>query len=306
MHRFVARRLLQMVPVLLGLTFITFLLTYVVPGDPIDLIAKQEHLTADARATLRRQLDLDVPLPVQYVRYIGRLAHGDLGRSYVTNQRVAEAIVHAFPITARLGTAAFLLSTLVGVGAGVIAGSRPHSWIDRLMTVLTLAGISLPVIWVAPVAILLFAVTLRIFPPSGYDGWFSLVLPALVLGVRAAFNTRITRTSLLEVTGQDYIRTARAKGLDERTVITRHALRNALIPIITVLGLDLASYLEGAFFVEFIFALPGMGRLALDAVAQRDQFMIQGTVLVAAILYVLANLSVDVAYGYVDPRIRYA
>jgi ABC-type dipeptide/oligopeptide/nickel transport system permease component len=306
MLRYITRRLLQMVPVLLGLTMITFLLTYVVPGDPIDLIAKQEYLTPQARDTLRRQLELDVPLPVQYVRYIWRLAHGDLGRSYVTNVRVTEAIAHAFPITARLGTAAFALSTLVGVGAGILAGRRPHSWLDRLMTVLTLAGISLPVIWVAPLAILLFAVTVRIFPPSGYDGWYSLMLPALVLGVRAAFTTRITRTSLLEVIGQDYVRTARAKGLTERQVINRHALRNALIPIVTILGLDLASYLEGAFFVEFIFALPGMGRLALDAVSQRDLFMIQGTVLVAAMLYIFANLSVDVSYAYLDPRIRYA
>jgi ABC-type dipeptide/oligopeptide/nickel transport system permease component len=306
MLRFVGRRLLQMVPVLLGLTLITFLLTYVVPGDPIDLIAKQEYLTPLARERLRQQLGLDVPLPVQYVRYIWRLAHGDLGRSYVTNVRVTEAIAHAFPITARLGTAAFVLSTIVGVGAGVLAGRRPHSWLDRLMTIVTLAGISLPVIWVAPLAILLFAVTFRVFPPSGYDGWFSLVLPALVLGVRAAFTTRITRTSLLEVIGQDYVRTARAKGVAERQVINRHALRNALIPIVTILGLDLASYLEGAFFVEFIFALPGMGRLALDAVSQRDLFMIQGTVLVAAMLYIMANLSVDLSYAYLDPRIRYA
>jgi ABC-type dipeptide/oligopeptide/nickel transport system permease component len=305
MHRFIARRLLQLIPVLLGLTLITFVLTYVVPGDPVDLIAKQEYLTPEARANLRHQLGTDVPLPVQYVRYLGRLLQGDLGRSYVTNQRVIEGIRRAFPLTLRLGLAAFLLSTLVGVGAGILAGSRPHSWLDRLMTLITLAGISLPVIWVAPVAILLFAVTFRIFPPSGYDGWYSLVLPTLVLGVRAAFNTRITRTSLLEVIGQDYIRTARAKGLAERLVINRHALRNALIPIVTVLGLDLASYLEGAFFVEFIFALPGMGRLALDAVAQRDLFMIQGTVLVAAVLYVIANLSVDVSYAYLDPRIRY-
>ncbi len=306
MLRYVARRLLQMVPVLLGLTLVTFLLTYVVPGDPVDLIAKQEYLTPETRAALRHQLGLDVPLPAQYVRYVWRLLHGDLGRSYVTNVRVTEAIAQAFPITLRLGTAAFVLSTIVGVGAGILAGRRPHSWLDRLMTVLTLAGISLPVIWVAPLAILLFAVTWRVFPPSGYDGWYSLALPALVLGVRAAFTTRITRTSLLEVIGQDYVRTARAKGVAERQVINRHALRNALIPIVTILGLDLASYLEGAFFVEFIFALPGMGRLALDAVSQRDLFMIQGTVLVAAVLYILANLSVDVSYAYLDPRIRYA
>lgn len=235
-----------MTPVLLGLTLITFLLTYVVPGDPVDLIAKQEYLTPQTRAALRHQLGLDVPLPVQYTRYIGRLLHGDLGRSYVTNIRVTEAIASAFPITLRLGLAAFVLSTVVGVGAGILAGCRPHTWLDRVMTVLTLAGISMPVIWVAPLAILLFAVTLRIFPPSGYDGWFSLVLPALVLGVSAAF------------------------------------------------------------FVEFIFAIPGMGRLALDAVAQRDLFMIQGTVLVAAVVYILANLSVDVSYAYLDPRIRYA
>lgn len=305
MLNYIARRGVQLVPVLLGLTFITFLLTYVVPGDPIDLIAKQERLTPDARETLRRQLGLDKSLPVQYAQYLWRLLQGDLGRSYVTNQRVAEAIAGAFPITLRLGMAAFLLSAVLGVGAGVAAASRPHTWIDRALTVLTLTGISLPVIWVAPVAILLFAVAWRVFPPSGYDGWFSLALPALVLGVRAAFNARITRTSMLEVIGQDYIRTARAKGLASRHVLLRHALRSAMIPIVTVLGLDLASYLEGAFFVEFIFALPGMGRLALDAVAQRDLFMIQGTVLVAAALYVLANLAVDVSYAYLDPRIRY-
>ncbi len=305
MHRFLARRMLQLLPVLLGLTLITFLLTYIVPGDPVDLIAKQEYLSPESRAALRHQLGLDVPLPVQYVRYLWRLLHGDLGRSYVTNQRITEAIAQAFPITLRLGVAAFALSTVVGVGAGILSGTRPHSWLDRLLTVLTLAGISLPVIWVAPLAILLFAVTLRLFPPSGYDGWYSLVLPAVVLGVRAAFTTRITRTSLLEVIGLDFVRTARAKGASERAVVYRHALRNALIPIVTILGLDLASYLEGAFFVEFIFAIPGMGRLALDAVAQRDLFMIQGTVLVAALLYTLANLAVDLSYASLDPRIRY-
>lgn len=306
MHRYVARRIVQMVPVLLGLTFITFLLTYVVPGDPLDLIAKQEYLTAEARARLQHELGLDVSLPVQYVRYLGRLAHGDLGRSYITNQKVTEAIRHAVPLTLRLGISAFFLSALLGVSAGVIAGARPHTWFDRVSMVVTLAGISLPVIWVAPVAILLFGVHLRWFPPSGYEGWISLVLPTLVLGTRASFNARISRTSVLEVIRQDYIRTARAKGVAEREVVGRHALKNALIPIVTVLGLDLASYLEGAFFVEFIFALPGMGRLALDAVSQRDLFMIQGTVLFSAVLYLVANLLVDLSYAYLDPRIRYA
>ncbi len=305
MHRYIARRIVQLVPVLLGLTLVTFLLTYVVPGDPVDLIARQEHLTDAVRARLRTELGLDVALPVRYVHYLARLAQGDLGRSYISNQRVGEAIRHAFPITARLGTAAFLLSALLGVGAGIVAGARPHTWFDRVSMILTLAGISLPIIWVAPLVILVFGVSLRWFPPSGYEGWISLVLPVLVLGTRAGFNARISRTSLLEVIRQDYIQTARAKGLSEPVVIGRHALKNAMIPIVTVLGLDLASYLEGAFFVEFIFALPGMGRLALDAVAQRDLFMIQGTVLFAATIYVLANLLVDLSYAYLDPRIRY-
>lgn len=305
MHRYILRRLVQMGPVIIGLTIITFLLTYVVPGDPTDLIAKQEYLTPEARARLRGDLGLDVPLPVQYVRYLGRLAQGDLGRSYLTNQRVADAIRHALPLTLRLGFAAFALSAVLGVGAGVLAGARPHTWFDRVSMVVTLAGISLPVIWVAPVAILIFGVYLRWLPPSGYEGWISLVLPALVLGTRASFNARISRSSMLEVIRQDYVRTARAKGVPERSVIGRHALKNAMIPIITVLGLDLASYLEGAFFVEFIFALPGMGRLALDAVSQRDLFMIQGTVLFSAVLYLGANLLVDLSYAYLDPRIRY-
>lgn len=305
MHRYIVRRIVQMVPVLLGLTFITFLLTYVVPGDPIDLIAKQEYLTPQARAVLRADLGLDVPLPIQYGRYLYRLGHGDLGRSYISNQRVGEAIRQAFPVTLRLGLAAFVLSTVLGVSAGVLAGARPHSWFDRVSMVVTFAGISLPVIWVAPIAILVFGVYLRWLPPSGYEGWISLVLPVLVLGTRAGFNARISRTSMLDVIRQDYIRTARAKGVSDRAVITRHGLKNALIPIVTVLGLDLASYLEGAFFVEFIFALPGMGRLALDAVAQRDLFMIQGTVLFSAVLYVLANLCVDLSYAYLDPRIHY-
>lgn len=305
MHRYIARRLVQLIPVLVGLTFITFLLTYIVPGDPVDVLARQEHLTEDARARLRADLGLNVSLPVQYLRYLGRLAHGDLGRSYISNQRVSAAIRGAFPITARLGVAAFLVSAVLGVGAGIIAGARPHTWFDRVSMVVTLAGISLPVIWVAPIVILVFGVYLRWFPPSGYEGWMSLVLPVLVLGTRASFNARISRTSVLDVIRQDYIRTARAKGLAERAVVSRHALKNAMIPIVTILGLDLASYLEGAFFVEFIFALPGMGRLALDAVAQRDLFMIQGTVLFSAVLYVVANLLVDLSYAYLDPRIRY-
>jgi ABC-type dipeptide/oligopeptide/nickel transport system permease component len=307
MTEYVIRRILLVIPVLFGVTLVTFVLMYVVPGDPV-LSMVGERYDQETLENLRAELHLDDPLPVQYLRYIWGVVQGDLGRSFVTHRPVLEAILDRFPNTLRLAFSAMVVAALIGLIVGIISAVRPYSLWDRLSMTFALAGISVPVFWVGLILILIVAVQLKLLPPSGFGGGNIkfLILPAMTLGTRsAAFIARMTRANMLEVIHEDYIRTARAKGLREFWVVNKHALRNVLIPIITVLGMDFGSYLSGSVLTESIFGWPGLGRYTLLAILKRDFPVIQGAVLFMAVVFVTINLIVDLLYSVLDPRIRY-
>jgi ABC-type dipeptide/oligopeptide/nickel transport system permease component len=307
MTEYVIRRILLVIPVLFGVTLVTFVLMYVVPGDPV-LSMVGERYDQETLENLRAELHLDEPLPMQYLRYIWGVMRGDLGRSFITRRPVLESILNKFPNTLRLAFSAMVVATLIGLIVGVISAVRPYSIWDRLSMTFALAGISVPVFWVGLILILIVAVQLKLLPPSGFGGGNIkyLILPAITLGTRsAAFIARMTRANMLEVIHEDYVRTARAKGLREFWVINKHALRNVLIPIITVLGMDFGSYLSGSVLTESIFGWPGLGRYTLLAILKRDFPVIQGAVLFMAVVFVSINLIVDLLYSVLDPRIRY-
>ena len=305
MLTFLLRRLALAVPTLVGVLVVVFLLLYVAPGDPVQEMVG-ERADAETIARLRRELRLDEPLPVQFASYIGGVVRGDLGRSYITNRPILADILDRFPKTLLLAGAAMVIAATVGISVGALSARKPGGWFDRVALSLTYLGISFPVYWVGLLLILLFAVILRWLPPSGYGRPIYLVLPALALGSRSiAFLARVTRSAMLEVLGGDFVRTARAKGLRERAVIVRHALRNALIPVITVLGLDFGYYLTGSILTETIFSWPGLGRYVVNAIARRDLPAIQGSVLFLSVVFVLVNLATDVAYAKADPRVAY-
>ena len=306
MASYFLRRLLALVPVLIGVTFLSFLLLYVIPGDPVQAIAGERYDEA-VLAELRAELHLDDPLLVRYGRYLGNLLRGDLGRSYVSREPVRDRIAQTFPHTMLLAAGAMLVAIVFGLGLGLLAALRPGSWLDRLAMAVAATGISVPVFWLGMVFIYLFSMQLHWLPPSGFGGGrpSHLVLPALTLGLgSAAVIARITRSSLMEVLAQDYIRTAKAKGISPLRILTGHALRNALLPVVTVIGTDFGSYLSGSVLTEKIFAWPGLGRYTLEAVAKRDLPAMQGAILVMALAFVLVNLIVDLTYAWIDPRIR--
>jgi ABC-type dipeptide/oligopeptide/nickel transport system permease component len=297
------RRLLFAIPTLAGVLVVVFLLLYVAPGDPVQAMVG-ERADTETIARLRAELRLDEPLPVQFAHYAGNVLRGDLGRSYVTNRPITADIAERFPRTLLLAGAAMSLAIVLGVTIGVLAAIRPNGWFDRLSLAVTYLGISFPVYWIGLLLILLFAVTLRWLPASGYGRVEFLVLPALALGSRSiAYLARVTRSAMLEVLGADFVRTARAKGLRARTVITRHALRNALIPVITVIGLDFGAYLTGSILTETIFSWPGIGRYVVMAISRRDLPAVQGAVLFLSLVFVLVNLATDIAYRKADPRV---
>jgi len=300
---FVVRRLLLAIPTLIGVLIVTFLLLYVAPGDPVQEMVGERADSATV-AQLRRELKLDEPMVTQFAHYAGGVVRGDLGQSYITRRPIMRDILERFPKTLLLAGTAMLLASVIGITIGVISAQRPGGWFDRLALGASYLGISFPVYWVGLLLILLFAVTLRWLPPSGYGGLRHLILPALALGMRSiAFLARVTRSAMLEVMNSDYIRTARAKGLSERTVVLRHALRNALIPVITVLGLDFGYYLTGSILTETIFSWPGIGRYVVNAIARRDLPAIQGSILFLSIVFVLVNLITDLAYAKADKRV---
>ncbi len=304
MLTFIWRRFLQLIPVLFGIIALTFVLMYIVPGDPVLSMVGERYDEATLER-LRNEFHLNEPLGKQFWLYLKGLARGDLGRSFITRQPVMEMIAQRFPATFLLAFGAMVVSVLVGLTIGVISSLKPHSSLDHTSMVLALLGISAPVFWVGLLLVLL-ARALGWPYLTGYGCLPYLILPALTLGVRsAAFLARITRANMLEVLGQDFVRTARAKGLPARRVIFRHALKNTLIPIITIIGVDFGSYLSGAVLTESIFNWPGIGRLALNAILKRDFPVIQGTVLMTALVFVTANFLVDLIYGFVDPRVRY-
>lgn len=305
MTTFILRRLLLAIPTLLGVLVVAFLLLYVAPGDPV-MAMVGERADEETIARLRRELRLDDPLYKQFGHYVGGIARGDLGRSYITNRPIQRDIRERFPKTLQLAGAAMLLAASIGITLGILSAWRPGGIIDRIGLGIAYLGVSFPVFWVGLLLILLFAVTLQWLPPSGAGGWKYLVLPALALGMRSiAFLARMTRSAMLDALGSDFVRTARAKGLGERGVIARHALRNAAIPIITVLGLDFGSYLTGSILTETIFSWPGLGRYVVNAIARRDLPAIQGSVLFLSAVFVMVNLLTDLAYAKADPRVSY-
>ncbi len=306
MSAFILRRLLLSIPTLFGVLVVAFLLLYVAPGDPV-MAMVGERADEATIARLRKELRLDDPLPVQFGHYIAGVAKGDLGKSYITNRPIKKDIIERFPKTLQLAGAAMLLATMLGVTLGVLSARTPGGFIDRAGLGIAYLGISFPVYWVGLLLILLFAVTLHWLPPSGFGGLRYLVLPALALGMRSiAFLARMTRSAMLDALGADYVRTARAKGVPEWLVVGRHALRNAMIPIITVLGLDFGAYLTGSILTETIFSWPGLGRYVVNAIARRDLPAIQGSVLFLSAVFVLVNLITDVAYAKADPRVNYS
>lgn len=305
MIRYLLLRLALLVPTLLGVLAVTFALLYLAPGDPVAAIVG-ERADAAAIARARAELRLDDPIVVRFGRYVAGVARGDLGRSYITRRPIVRELRQRFPATLRLACAAMLIAVSLGLAVGIYGAVRPGSWGDRLGTLGAYLGISFPVYWVGLLLILGFAVTLRWFPPSGYGGLLFLVLPAVTLGMRSiAFLARMTRSAMREVLTSELVRTARAKGLPTRTVILRHALGNALLPIITVVGLDFGSYLTGSILTETIFSWPGVGRYILTAIDKRDLPAIQGGILFLSLVFVLVNLVTDLCYAAADPRVAH-
>ena len=306
---FIARRLLLLVPVLFGVTVFVFVLIHLAPGDPITAMLGVLPRSPEEVARLRHLLGLDESLPVQYLVWLGRVLQLDLGTSLYAHVPVAGLIAERLPTTIELAATSMLLSIVLGVSLGVICATRQGSWIDNVARLISVIGVSMPVFWLGMLLIIIFALFLRVLPPGGSVGQYgpiALLLPSLTLG--AAFSAvilRLTRSSMLEILNADYIRTARAKGLPAREVEFRHALRNALIPVITVTGLQTGTLLSGAVLTETIFSLPGLGRLMTDAVGARDYPLVLGSVLAVATVFVLVNLVVDLLYAAVDPRIRY-
>jgi peptide/nickel transport system permease protein len=314
MTTYLLRRLLLMLPVAFLVTVGVFMLIHLTPGDPA-LIMLGEDRTPAAIAAIHHQLGLDQPLYVQYLIWLGNLAHGDLGRSITTHQPVATAIAERLPATLELGGLALLWSLLVAIPLGTIAAVRRGSLADHLAAGITVGGVSIPNFFLGIVLIFALSVTLRIFPFGGYvpfseDPYENLrhvLLPAIALGTAgAAINMRFTRSSMLEVLNNDYIRTARAKGASWRRVVFIHALRNALIPVVTVVGLQIGGIIEGAVVTETVFTWPGVGRLVVESIFDRDYTVVQGVVLLAAFSYLFANLLVDFVYAWLDPRISYS
>lgn len=313
MGRYVLRRLIQMIPVLFLVSLIVFSLLHLTPGDPATSMLGEEA-TPEAVAALRARMGLDDPLPVQYGRWLSSVLQGDMGRSIRSNQPVSEAIIDRLPVTVELSLLSVIISLIIALPAGIIAAMRRNSPLDTTTTVTALLGVSLPNFFLAILLIYVLSLKLGWLPPIGYtpflddpiDNLKRMIMPAITLGTGlAAIVMRMTRSSLLEVLDQDYVRTARAKGLTEARVVQRHALRNALIPVATVVGLQIGGLLGGAIITESIFVLPGIGRLLVDSIFQRDFPLVQGVVLFASLAFLLTNLLVDLVYAALDPRIRY-
>jgi peptide/nickel transport system permease protein/oligopeptide transport system permease protein len=303
MLTFILRRLLLAVPVLLGVVFVVMLTIDLLPGDAVTLMLG-EHATKDAVARLREHLGLDKPFLVRYADYVGQLLHGDLGRSIQQNRPVASELADAWPATLQLTVAALLLAAVVGIVAGVASAVWPNSLFDALARLGSLFGLSMPIFWTGLVLIVVFSLWLNWLPVGGAGSLTHLVLPAVTLALPSvAMIARLTRSAVLDVLREDYVRTARAKGLDEVWVLGRHALRNALIPILTLVGLQSGQLMGGAVLTETVFAWPGLGRLMVKAIFARDYVLLQGAVLVFALAFVIINLLVDLSYGLLDPRV---
>jgi peptide/nickel transport system permease protein len=308
----IIRRFVQLILLLVGISFLVFGSMHIAPGDPASIIGGPTATASDIEA-IRDSLGLNDPFLVQYWDYLKGVFQGDFGYSYQTKQSVSEAIAVRFPNTLNLAVASMIVAVVIGIIAGMISALKQNSWLDVSSTVFALAGISIPNFWLGTILILVFAVNLQVLPVGGLDAPFwtvegmkQLILPAITLGTgSAAMIARMSRSSMLEVIRADYIRTARAKGVKEKSIIWVHALKNSMIPVITVIGLNFGFLLGGTIITEQVFAINGVGRLMIDAIAARDFPMVQGSVLLVATLFVLVNLIVDIIYVFVDPRISY-
>lgn len=310
MSAFLLRRLLSLAPLWVGISLIAFILATLAPGDPARMSAQElagRPPTQEEVAAERERLGLNAPFPVRYVRWLGNAARGDFGRSYRSGEPVTLALLQRLPSTVQLAAAATLLALALALPLGVLGAMRRNSLVDHITRVVAMAGASIPSYWLAYLLILVFAVRLHWLPVSGRGGWQHLVLPAVALGLgSAAVLMRLTRAELLETLNQDYVQTGRAKGLSEGRVVVGHAFRNALVPVVTMTGIQFGTLLGGAAIVETVFAWPGIGKFLVDSISARDYPVIQGFVIVAGTTFLLVNLAVDVAYAWLDPRIRLA
>lgn len=304
MHKYVLKRVLLLIPVLLGVSLLVFAIMSLTPGDPAQLILG-ENAPKAAVLKLREEMGLNDPFFMQYFRFVKNAIMGDFGRSYTTGREVFGEIFARFPNTLILAVIGIIISVCIGIPIGIISATRQYSFLDSFSMVIALLGVSMPVFWLGLMLILTFSVKLGWLPSGGYNGLSSIILPAITLGVgSAAIITRMTRSSMLEVIRQDYIRTARAKGVTEKVVINKHALKNALIPIITVVGLQFGHLLGGAVLTESVYSWPGVGRLMVDAIRQKDTPTVLAAVVFLAAAFSVVNLLVDILYAYVDPRIK--
>jgi peptide/nickel transport system permease protein len=305
MFKYILRRIFLVIPVMLGVSFLVFTMIHFTPGDPVTTILG-ETASQESIDQLREELGLNDPFLVQYFRYVRNIVvDQDLGRSYVTRRPVTNEIISRYPNTLRLALLGVIVSVSIGVPLGIISAVKQYSWIDNIAMFFALIGVSMPIFWQGILLIILFSVVLRVLPSSGFNTWQQMILPALTLGTgSAAIVARMTRSSMLEVYRQDYIRTARSKGLREFSVVVKHALRNTLIPVVTIVGLQFGFLLGGAIVTETIVSIPGVGRLMVDAIRQRDMLIVQGGVLVIAFTFSIINLVVDVTYAFLDPKIR--
>jgi len=298
--------LLGTIPVIFGVLLLTFVLVHFIPGDPIEVMLGESATSAD-REVLRQNLGLDEPLPIQFFQYVAKVAQGDLGVSIHSKKPIVDLLAERLPATIKLAALALIIAISIGVPLGIVAALKVDRWADNLATVLSLTVSAMPHFWLGPLLMMVFALWLGLLPVSGMDANTSIILPALTLGFGlAAILTRMTRASMLEVLHEDFIRTARAKGLPEKTVILKHALRAALLPIVTVLGLQLGSLLAGTVITETVFAWDGIGRLLVESIEKRDYPVTQACVLVIALTYVFVNLLTDIIYTRIDPRVRFS
>lgn len=306
MLHYIERRLVFSIPILFLISVVVFSIMHILPGDPVKIMLAGQPVSGETVELLRKEYGLDKPLHRQYLSFLGGAVTGDLGNSIKTKRPVLDEIITQFPDTLQLTLAGMAIAIVIGVTSGVIAALRQGTWVDAGSMIMALIGVSMPSFWLSLLLLLLFSFRLKWLPSVGAASWQHLILPAFVLGVaQAGVIARLVRANMVEVLRQEYVTVARAKGLAERGVIVRHALRNALIPVVTVLGLQFGFLLGGAVIVETVFARPGIGRLAVDSILAKDYPMVQGVVLFSAVVYVLVNLIVDISYAWLDPRIHY-
>ncbi|HEV7665756.1 MAG TPA: ABC transporter permease [Chloroflexota bacterium] len=305
MTRYIQQRLLLMLPTILLTTLVVFLMLQLIPGDPASIYLGENQATPERLEQIREQLGLNRPLYVQYGDFVLKAVRGDLGRSVQTNRPVIQEITDRLPNTIILAVLSMALAMIFGITLGMLAGLNQNSWLDAILMLAALAGVSIPVFWLGLLLILLFAVQLGWLPATGQGGWNSLIMPAVTLAaLSTATLARLVRASMIEVLNQDYLQTSRAKGLPQVTIVVRHALPNALIPIVTVIGLQFGNLLSGAVITETVFARSGLGKLVVDSIQNKDLPTVQGVILVLATIYVVVNFVVDLSYAVIDPRIR--